>query len=261
VGALCNHSLELTGVVGDPGSSVHRLDPRAKIVICTAVTVVAVSAPLALWPVYVGCALTLAIMAAIGRVPVSQLWRRARWVVPLVLIVGVFLPLVRTGGQAWELGPLTIHEAGLAVFAQVAAKTLIGVSSAVVLTSTTSFPDVIAGLEAMRLPKVLVLIASLMYRYMYVIVEDVGRMRSALTARAYRPRHALQAGAIGKVAGALFLRSYERGERVHLAMLARGYRNRMPRLVPLELEPRDAVVLTAIPAMLIALRVIAEVGR
>ena len=128
-----------------------------------------------------------------------------------------------------------------------------------VLTSTTSFPDVIAGLEAMRMPRMLVLIASLMYRYLYVIVEDVGRMRSALAARAYRPRHALQASAIGKVASALFLRTYERGERVHLAMLARGYRGRMPRLAPLELQARDAVVLTTIPALLVALRLLAEV--
>ena len=95
---------------------------------CTAITVVAVSTPLALWPVYVGCALTLAVLAISARLPVAELWRRARWVLPLVLIVGVFLPLVRTGGQAWDLGPLTVHEAGLAVFAQVAAKTVIGVS-------------------------------------------------------------------------------------------------------------------------------------
>lgn len=260
MGALCNQSLELTGVVGRADSALHRLDPRAKIVVCTAITVVAVSTPLALWPVYVGCVLTLAVLAISARLPVAELWRRARWVLPLVLIVGLFLPLVRTGGQAWDLGPLTVHEAGLAVFAQVAAKTVIGVFSAVVLTSTTSFPDVIAGLEAMRLPRVLVLIASLMYRYLYVIVEDVGRMRSALAARAYRPRHALQASAIGKVASALFLRTYERGERVHLAMLARGYRGRMPRLAPLELQARDAVVLTTIPALLVALRLLAEVA-
>ena len=260
MGALCNHSLELTGVVGRADSPLHRLDPRTKIVVCAAITVVVVSTPLALWPVYVGCALTLAVLAVSARLPVTELWRRARWVLPLVLTVGVFLPLVRTGGQAWDLGPLTVHEAGLAVFAQVAAKTVIGVFSAVVLTSTTSFPDVIAGLEAMRMPRILVLIASLMYRYLYVIVEDVGRMRAALTARAYRPRHALQAGAIGKVASALFLRTYERGERVHLAMLARGYEGRMPRLAPLELQARDAVVLTTIPALLVALRLLAEVA-
>jgi len=260
MGALCNHSLELTGVVGDRQSRFHRLDARVKIVVFAAITLVAVSTPLALWPVYAVCAYLLLAIAILARVPAAQVWRRARWVLPLVLTLGVFLPLVRTGGESWDLGPLTVHGAGLAVFAQVAAKTLIGVSSAVLLTATTSFPDVISGLEAMRLPTILVLIASLMYRYLYVILEDVGRMRAALSARAYRPRHALQAGAIGKLVSALFLRSYERGERVHLAMLARGYDRRMPRLAPLALEARDVAVLVSVPPALIAVRVLAQVA-
>lgn len=259
MGALCNHSLELTGVAGNPGSPVHRLDPRAKIVAFVAITVIAVSAPLELWPVYVVCALALAALALTARVGLGEIWRRGRWVLPLVLAVGIFVPLVRTGGTAHELGPLTVHEAGLAVFATVAIKACIGVCSAVLLTATTSFPDVLSGLEAMRMPGVLVLIASLMYRYLYVIVEELGRMRAALGARAYRPRSALQAGAIGRLASALFLRSYERGERVHLAMLARGYRRRMPRLVPLRWTPTDGVVVAALAGLLVAIRVLAEV--
>jgi cobalt/nickel transport system permease protein len=259
MGALCNHSLELTGVAGNPKSAIHRLDPRAKIVTFVTITVVAVSAPLDRWPVYVVCAAALVTLAAVARVSPRDIWRRGRWVLPLVLMVGIFVPLVRSGGTSYELGPLTVHEAGLAVFAAVAVKSIIGVCSAVLLTATTSFPDVLGGLQAMRMPSVLVLIASLMYRYMYVIVEEVGRMRAALSARAYRPRNALQAGAIGRLASSLFLRSYERGERVHLAMLARGYTQGMPRLVPLSLTATDAAVIAAIPGLLLAVRLLAEV--
>ena len=68
-------------------------------------------------------------------------------------------------------------------------------------------------------------------------------MRAALAARGYRPRHALQAAAIGRVATALFLRTYERGERVYLAMLARGYRRPMPRLNALAFRRADALFL------------------
>ncbi len=250
-------ALELTGVAGDPASRVHRLDPRAKIVVFAAISVVAVSAPLALWPVYAGCLATLALLAALARVPAEQIWRRARWVLPLVLAVGIFLPLVRDGGESWGLGPLTVHEQGLAIFAQVAAKTLIGVLSAVLLGATTAFPELLAGLEAMRMPRLLVLIAALMHRYLYVLVEEVGRMRAALTARAYRPRTSLQAAALGRVASALFMRSYHRGERVHLAMLARGYQRRMPRLAPLSLSAVDVAVIASLPAALLALRLLA----
>ena len=64
-------------------------------------------------------------------------------------------------------------------------------------------------------------------------------MRAALASRAYRPRHALHAAALGRAATALFLRSYARGERVYLAMLARGYDGGMPRLERLVLARAD----------------------
>ena len=88
------------------------------------------------------------------------------------------------------------------------------------------------------MPRLFVLIAAFMYRYLFVIVEEVERMRTALASRAYRPRHALQAAAIGGAVDALFLRTYARGERVHLAMLARGYSGQMPQLTPLSVRTR-----------------------
>ena len=66
IGALCNHALELTGLAGDPASPVHRLDPRAKVVGLVGVTLVAVSTPLAAWPVFVACAAVLGGVAARG---------------------------------------------------------------------------------------------------------------------------------------------------------------------------------------------------
>jgi cobalt/nickel transport system permease protein len=95
-----------------------------------------------------------------------------------------------------------------------------------------------------------------MYRYLFVIADELRRMRAALSARGYRPRHALHAAALGRVATAMFLRTYERGERVHLAMLARGWRHTMPRLDVLALRRADAVFLVALAA-LVPLRVVA----
>jgi cobalt/nickel transport system permease protein len=257
VGALCNHSLELTGLAGDPASPVHRLDPRAKIAGLVAVTLVAVSTPIAAWPVYVACVVVLAAVATLARVTPREIWRRARFVLPLVLFAALLIPLVRTGGDPYSLGPLTLHEAGLETMAAVAAKATIGTVAAVLLGATTTFPSVLRGLEALRVPRVLILIAAFMYRYLFVIVEEVGRMRAALAARGYRPRNALHAGALGRVATALFLRTYSRGERVYLAMLARGYDGRMPRLVPLSFGRADAAFVVGVLALLVPLRVAA----
>ncbi len=255
MGALCNHSLELTGLAGDPASPVHRLDPRAKILGLVAITLVAVSTPLELWPVFACCAAALVAVAAAARVSPRAIWRRIRFLLPLVLAAAVFLPFVRDGGQTYDLGPLTVHEQGLETFAAVSIKAIIGTISAVLLGATTTFPQVLRGLEAMRAPRLLVLIAAFMYRYLFVIVEETGRMRAALAARAYRPRTALQAGPIGRVATAMFLRTYARGERVYHAMLARGYTGHMPQLTPLALQRADVAFVGLLLVALLPLRV------
>ena len=257
MGTLCNHSLDLTGPAGNLESPVHRLDPRAKIVGLLAVTLVAVTTPFEAWPVYLICALVLALVAALAGVGPREIRRRARFVLPLVLVVAVFVPLVREGGQAWELGPFTVHETGLQIFASVAAKATIGTIAAVLLAATTSFPSVLRGLEAMHMPRLLILIAAFMYRYLFVIVEEAGRMRAALAARGFRPRTALQVGALGRVATAMFLRTYARGERVYQAMLARGYSGRMPQLTPLAFGRADLVFVAAVLVTLVPARVLA----
>jgi cobalt/nickel transport system permease protein len=256
VSGFGNHALELTGIAGDPSSAVHRLDPRAKLVGLLAITILAVSTPLERWPVFVACGAVLAVYAAVARVRPGVIWRRARLLLPVVLLAGVLLPFVRAGGETLALGPLTVHTAGLESFATIAAKASIGMLSAVLLGATTSFPAVLRGLEAMRVPRLLVLIAAFMYRYLFVIAAEAGRMRAALLARGYDPRHALQAGAMGRVATALFLRSYGRGERVYLAMLARGYRGSMPQLAPLAFGRADAAFVALVLIAVVAARLI-----
>jgi cobalt/nickel transport system permease protein len=215
------------GVVGD--STIHRLDPRVKLLGLSAVTVIAVSttAPL----VHGVCAAAVVAVAATARLRPRAILRRARIVALPVLLVALFTP-------------------------SVAPKALIGTLSAVLLGLTTSFPAVLHALETLRAPRLLVLIAAFMYRYLFTIVAEVQRMRAALTARGYRPRHALQAQALGRVATALFLRTYERGERVHLAMLARGFSQRLPRLDALTLSRADALFAAALVPVL-AVRVLA----
>jgi cobalt/nickel transport system permease protein len=251
--------LHRTGVAGDPASSIHRLDPRAKIVGLAGITVVAVSTPLSAWPAFVACAVALGAIAAAARIPPRTVWSRVKVILPLVVFVAAFVPFVR-GGPAVELGPLSLSEAGLATFALVTAKAAIGAVSAVLLAATTSFPDILHGLERLRMPRLLTVIAGFMYRYVFVIADEARRMRSALAARAYRPRHLGQVAALGRMVTGLFLRSYERGERVYVAMLARGYEGTMPRLAVLAFRRADTAFLVALALTLVPLRVLAEVA-
>lgn len=216
-------ALGATGPTGDLGSRVHRLDPRAKLLGLTGVTVVGVSCTAAEWPVLVACAALLAAVAVLAGVSAREIWHRGMVVVPLVVAAAVFVPLTHPEGA----------RAGLAVLATVAAKAVIGTGAAVLLGATTSFADTLRALDALRAPRVLVLIGTLMHRYFFLLVDDLARMRTALRARAYAPRSLVSSGALGGMAGALLLRSHARGERVHLAMRARGWTGRMPAEAPL----------------------------
>jgi cobalt/nickel transport system permease protein len=139
----------------------------------------------------------------------------------------------------------------------VTVKAAIGALGAVLLGATTSFPDILHGLERLRVPRLLTVIATFMYRYVFVIADEARRMRSALAARAFRPRHLGQVAALGRMVTALFLRSYERGERVYVAMLARGYDGTMPRFSVLSFGRADAAFLVALAIALVPMRVVA----
>jgi cobalt/nickel transport system permease protein len=181
--------------------------------------------------------------------PVHRLDPRAK----LVGLAGITVVGVSTPPRLWPV----LVACALTTFAGVTSKATIGTVSAVLLGATTTFPDVLHGLERMRAPRLLTLIAAFMYRYLFVITGEARRMRVALAARGYRPRTALQAAAIGRVATALFLRTFERGERVYVAMLARGYNGSTPRLRELALGRADVVFVAALATVLLPLRVIA----
>ena len=247
-------SLGRIGLAGDPASRIHRLDPRAKIVGLAGITVVAVST--AASAVFAVCAVALTATAAAARIPPLTVWARVRVVRPVVVFVAAFVPFVR-GGPSVDVGPLALSEAGLTTFALVTVKASIGAVGAVLLAATTSFPDLLHGLERLRAPRLLVVIAAFMYRYAFVIADEARRMRAALAARAYRPRHLGDVAALGRLVTGLFLRSYERGERVYLAMLARGYAGAMPRYGVLRFGRADALFLIALGAVLVPARVVA----
>lgn len=216
-------ALESAGLAGDRASRVHRLDARAKLLGLAGLTLVAATSPPAAWPLLACCAALLAAVAVAARVPARVLWSRALVILPLVVLAGASLPFVRTGGAEHRLGPLQVSDAGLEVFGAAVAKAGVGTLSAILLAATTSVPAALDGLRRLHAPPLLVAIAGVTWRYVFVLAGEVGRMRTALAARGHRPRHLLHGAVTGRLATALFLRAHARGERVHVAMAARGW--------------------------------------
>lgn len=145
------------------------------------------------------------------------------------------------------LGPLslTLSGEGLRLFATIAAKSWVSVQAALLLTFTTPVPELIEALRRLRLPGLLVTTIGFMVRYLVVLGEEAGRMSRAQAARSADPTgHGggsirWRAATTGHMVGTLFLRSYERSERIYAAMLARGFEGSLLRLPAPAMAPAE----------------------
>lgn len=223
---------------------IHRLDARVKIVSLIALTIVTVTTPIGAWPAFAAYLLVLVGLAAVARLPVSYLLRRMTIEIPF-LVAAALLPFVAPDGVRLAL--------------TVAAKATTGVLAMVLLSSTTPFPVLLRGFEQLRAPRLLVMIVAFMWRYLYVIGEEVTRMRIARQARGYAPRWIWQTKAVGQTIATLFIRSLERGERVYLAMTSRGYTGGTPATVvgPAALRVADVAFVVGLALVLAVTRVTA----
>lgn len=212
-----------------PGTSpLHRARPQCKVAASLLFILAVVATPReAVWAFAV-YALGLAALARVAGLPLPTLARRLALELPFLLFA-VFLPLVGQGERV-EVAGVALSVEGLWAAWNIVAKGTLGVATSVILAATTPVPELLRGLERLRLPAAFTTIAGFMVRYGDVIADEVRRMRIARVSRGHDPRWIWQARAVAASAGTLFIRSYERGERVHLAMLSRGWAGAMPRL-------------------------------
>lgn len=213
-------------------SLVHRADPRVKVVVAVASILVTAALPLGAWPSYVVLLAAILALAVSARLGVGFTLTRGLIAAPFALAA---LPLVfSTPGAplgSLRLGPLALDATvpGLERFLSVLAKSYLSVQFAILLTATTRFTELLAAMRALRVPRLLVAVFGLMWRYMFLFVHEVNRLRIARDARSadIGPKSggtlAWRARVTGGMVGNLFVRGYERSERVYQAMLARGY--------------------------------------
>jgi cobalt/nickel transport system permease protein len=244
-------------------SVVHRAPAEVKLV-CLLVFVLAVVATSreTFWPFAVYAAIIVA-MWRLARIP-------ARWILPRMLIEAPFLVLAvllpfAEGGQRIEVAGLHLSVSGLYAAWGIVVKGTLGVAAALTVAATTSATELPAALSRLGVPAVVTSVLVLMIRYVDLLTAEASRMRMARISRGDSPRALHQAQAIATGIGALFLRSYERGERVYRSMLSRGFDGKVPDLVVIGARPRAAATQWAvamIPAFVaVTVSVLAWVGR
>ena len=216
-------------------SAIHELDARLKFGLTLAFIITCSLMPVAAWPAYVllfALVLSLEILSGLG---IAYVMKRAALAFPFALAA---FPVI-FGNEGTQLArlhlfgiPMAITLEGLERFASIALKSWLSVQAAIVLAATTPFPELLQAMRAVGVPKLLVAMSGLMWRYLFVLVNEAVRLMRARTARSgksslpeLRPGGALpwRAQVAGGMAGSLLLRAFERSERIHVAMLSRGY--------------------------------------
>ena len=238
-------------------SPLHQLDPRIKLVIALGFILTSSLTPPGAWAVYI--LLMALVMSAILFSELGFGFTLKRALIlssPFVLAV-LPLPFTVAGSPIAQIplgfATLTISQPGVIRFVSILLKSWISVQAAILLASTTQFPDLLIALRALRLPPLLVSVIGLMWRYLFVMADETLRMLRARSARSstsadapLKPGGKLtwRAPVTGGVAGSLFLRSIERSDRIYAAMLSRGYDGET-RALPLPPIPASAWVVFA----------------
>jgi len=242
----------------DRDGFLQRLDPRVKI---TAVLLFIISVvftgPQSLL-MFLGYALILCSLIVISRMPLSFILKRSLMVIPFVLMVAVFVPFFKKGrvigGYSFGVLKLTLTYDGLEVLWNVLIKSYLSALGLIMLTGTTKYVHLLRGLEKLKCPKVIVMILSFMYRYIFLLEDELDIMNQAKAARTAGGSRWFHAKALANILGHLFVRSYERGEAVYLAMLARGFDGDIRTLDEHPPTVRDFVFLGIMTSILVGLR-------
>jgi cobalt/nickel transport system permease protein len=234
-------------------SLVHRLPAHVKVLGLLAFVLIVVATPREQYLAFAGFGLLLAVVAVVANVPARFIASRALIEVPFLLFAAL-LPFVATGERVDVLG-VSLASQGILAGWNIAVKGTLGVVASILLAATTDARALLLGLQRLRLPARLVEIASFMVRYADVVASDLRRMRIARESRAFEARHLGHLRVVAQGAGALFVRTYERGERVHMAMVSRGYAGAMPLAGESSATASDWLTAAALPlgALLMAI--------
>jgi cobalt/nickel transport system permease protein len=207
-------------------SPLHRRDPRAKAIAILGTILVVVSEPRGALLPFLPYVAGFLVLALASRIPAGFFSRRLLLALPFVLSAAALYPLsVLTAG---DLAPLGGTEEALRIAASIALRALIAVLYLTLLGSTTRFHDLLWGLRKLGMPPTLGVLCALMYRYAFILSDEM--LRTSL-ARASRTPDAPRSGRIaaaGSQAAMVFLRGWERAQRVHGAMMARGFTGEFP---------------------------------
>lgn len=247
-------------------SLIHHLDARVKVVVTVLFILSNVLLPDGAWLAFLlAWALVLAVNL-LARLKWTYALKRSLIALPFALaaVTVIFTlpgqPVFRLNVGPWQW---LATDAGLIRFTSIVMRSWLSVQMAILLTATTQFSDLMHALRHLRVPQLLVAVISFTYRYLFVLADEAMRLLRARQARSARPAGGGGGGTLlwrarvaGHMVGQLFLRSYERSDRVYNAMLARGYQGHFFTLNPHVMRRRDWLIAAVAVATLALLQLV-----
>ncbi len=235
------------------GSSVvHRLDPRGRVLVAAAFSVlIAVCNRFGA----LGAGLVAAAaLACLARLPLAPVLKRLAGVNLFMAFLWVVLPLTASGAETVQAGPLPLSVAGLALAARITLKANAIVLALTALVSTLEITTLGHALSHLHVPEKLTHLFLFTVRYTDLLHHEYRRLRQAMKVRCFRPgvnRHTYRT--TGYLVGMLLVKSLDRSERVLAAMKCRGFRGRFYVVHHFAFARRDAAFGVASAAGLAAL--------
>lgn len=219
-------------------SPLHVLDPRTKIIGFSALTLMALQIRAGSTGAFFAFFFFMAILAGISQIPMQYIVLRTFGILPFVLLAGLAAPWRGSGGWSWFLALLL--------------RSILCLLILILLTNTTRFVELLRGMRKLGCPKILVANVSFLYRYLFVLADEVLRMRQARDSRRVGRLGALsELRTLGSMLGTLMVRSFERADHMYQAMLSRGFSGGFPVTAPRRFSWRD-LAFTSIVALFIA---------
>lgn len=230
------------------GSSlIHRLDPRIKLLGTLAFILVVTNIPAPGWPAFLLMAGLALLLVHLAEIPFLEALKRSSIALPFAGVVALSIPFTQAGTVLWQTRwgnwTLSVTDAGLHLFLSVVIKAWLAVLVSGLLVATTPFPKLLRAMRTLHIPPALVSTISFMYRYLFVLVDEAMRMQTARDARSVGSGRTIwwRAKVLGGMIGSLFIRSYERSERIYSAMLSRGFAGEIRSMDHMTWQKRDWV--------------------
>lgn len=223
-------------------SFVNLLDPRIKVISFIGLILCIVFTGRSAYLTFNLYAILIAVLILLSGIPPIFIFRRSLVIIPFVIMVSFFI--------------LFKKDNGLLIFRNIVIKSYLCILCMILLVSSTKFADLLKSLEQLKVPEIIVMIISFMYRYIFVVQDEIEHMGRARQSRSCGRRPWYNTTALANTLGVLFIKSYERAEAVYLAMCARGFSGSVKTIDEFQIKAADLAFLFTIVLLLIGIRIL-----